>query len=74
MIVPEKLKINKFKEVRIPTKGEYFNTGRFTADAGKYGGDELADMAAPTTKVDDAILLMEELDKERQKAANDKSE
>lgn len=66
MYVPEELKINRFKEVRIPKKSEYFNTGRYIADNGVYGGEsELVNMNG-TTKQEDAMALMAEYDKLRE--------
>lgn len=48
MYIPEGFKTNKFKEVRIPSKGEYFNTGRFMQDKAVYGGDQPAAVNEPT--------------------------
>lgn len=66
MIIPEKMKVNKFKEVRIPSKSEYFNTGRYRAESGTYGGEEEAVNVTGTHKVDNAADLVRELDKEVQ--------
>lgn len=63
MNVPEKLKINKFREVRIPKKGEYFNTGRFMTDTGIYGGEDTVELYPDTTKADAAYALMEEIER-----------
>lgn len=49
MYIPEGFKTNKFKAVRIPSKGEYFNTGRFIMEKGVYGGEnEPASVNEPT--------------------------
>lgn len=66
MYIPEELKINKFHDVRIPSKGEYFNTGRYQSDTSKYGGEETAIDVRGTTKVDDTEALMQELERQEE--------
>lgn len=63
MYVPEEMKINKFKEVRIPSKGEYFNTGRFNAMPTQYGGDDTAVNVRGYSKVENAQALTKEIEK-----------
>lgn len=70
MEIPEKLKINKFKDVRIPKKSEYFNTGRFIVDNGVYGGEKPVDVTGDRDKAETAAALlqdMEEFDRQRNK-------
>lgn len=71
MYVFEELKVNKFKLVRIPSKGEYFNTGRYMAEkGGMYGGEEgTAVDARGTDKIADTEALMVELDRQRENEA-----
>lgn len=59
MYIPEGFKTNKFKNVRIPSKGEYFNTGRFIMEKGVYGGEEPAAVNEPTK-----IQVMEALERD----------
>ena len=59
MFIFEGQKINKFKDVRIPKKREYFNTGRFIADKGQYGGEKAFNPNG--VRKDEAL---EELDKD----------
>lgn len=61
MYIPEKMKFNKFKDVRIPSKGEYFNTGRFLQDKAVYGGEDKPVNVTGTQKVDDLEALEREL-------------
>lgn len=50
MFVPEKLKVNKFADVRIPSNKDYFQrVGVQALPEGQYTGDEFAPM--PTDKV-----------------------
>lgn len=66
MYIFEELKINKFKKVRIPSKGELFNSGRFVHENGTYGGEDAdAINAAGTNKIDDTEALMIELDRQQ---------
>lgn len=54
MYVPEKLKINRFKEVKIPRKRDYFMTGRYVADKGVYGGEDTPANVAGERKTETA--------------------
>lgn len=45
MKIPEKLEINKFKEVRIPTKGEMFKRLGANNVSVPYSGDEMVTAA-----------------------------
>lgn len=67
MYIFEEMKVNKFKLVRIPSKGEYFNTGRYMAEkGGMYGGEEGDGVdARGTDKVTDANALIIELDHQK---------
>lgn len=50
MYVPEKLKVNKFVDVQIPSNKDYFaRLGRQALPDGQYTGDEAASM--PSDKV-----------------------
>lgn len=71
MYIFEEMKVNKFKLVRIPSKGEYFNTGRYIAEkGGMYGGEEGEGVdAIGTDKLSDTEALMVELDRQQ---TNDK--
>lgn len=51
------MKTNKFKDVRIPSKGEYFNTGRFMQEKGQYGGEENGIQANGTAKIQNVADL-----------------
>lgn len=62
MNIPEKMKINKFRDVRIPSKGEYFNTGKFMQIPQQYGGDETPVNVIGENKVDTLAELEKELD------------
>lgn len=63
-MIPEKLKVNKFKMVRIPSNKEYFaRLGSLEVSDKLYTGDEPAPM--PQNKVD-TLALMDELDRQRQ--------
>lgn len=61
MYIPEKMKINKFKDVRIPSKGEYFNTGRFMQEPETYGGEDPVNVRGEN-KVDTLAALEKELE------------
>lgn len=51
MYVPEELKLNRFKDVKIPSNKDYFQRlGRQALPAGQYTGDEAAQM--PSSKID----------------------
>ena len=63
MYVPEKLKINKFREVRIPKKREYFMTGRYIGDTGIYGGEETEVNTQGEHKVDTAQKCLEDIER-----------
>lgn len=71
MYVPEKLKVNKFKEVRIPSKGEYWNTGRFIADTGTYGGENEPVSETRENIIDKMHEVMREYDAYMQEHANE---
>lgn len=63
MYIFEELKINKFKKVRIPSKGELFNSGRYVHENGTYGGEEGDGInAAGTNKVEDTQALTVDVD------------
>lgn len=62
MYIHEKMKINKFKDVRIPSKGEYFNTGRFMQEPETYGGEDPVNVKGEN-KVDTLAALEIELEK-----------
>lgn len=62
MYIPEKMKINKFKDVRIPSKREYFNTGRFMQVPETYGGEDPVNVKGEN-KVDTLEALEIELEK-----------
>jgi len=59
MYVPEKFKLNKFREVRIPKKREYFMTGRYIADNAIYGGDSENAQVAGENKVETMQALVD---------------
>lgn len=61
MYVPEKLKINRFKEVKIPRKRDYFMTGRYVADKGVYGGEDTAADVAGERKTETAQHCLEDI-------------
>lgn len=65
MYIPEKMKINKFRDVRIPSKGEYFNTGKFMQVPEQYGGEETPVNVIGENKVDTLAELEKELDKQK---------
>lgn len=48
MYIPEGFKTNKFKAVRIPSKSEYFNTGRFQQVPQVYGGEDPVAVREPS--------------------------
>lgn len=65
MYIPNEMKVNRFKETRIPKKGEYFNTGRYNAIPQNYGGEEAVNVTGEN-KVDRCEGLMKEFDKMRE--------
>lgn len=75
MVIKEKLKTNRFRLVRIPSKGELFRQyGELNGQA-TYSGEEVAEAISGTRKSDryaDSENLMKEFDKKRQEEANKK--
>lgn len=69
MYIKEETKINKFKEVRIPTLGEYFHSGRFQTIPQEYGGENPVNMTGSRDKAELAEDLLK-YDKQMQEEAN----
>lgn len=71
MYINDGLKLNKFREVRIPSNAEYFARYGFTASPdSQYSGDEDAPMPKNKTEL---FALMEEYDSMKQREENSKS-
>lgn len=64
MYIPKKMKINRFKDIRIPSKGEYFNTGKFMQVPNQYGGEETPVNVVGENKVETLEQFEKELEKE----------
>lgn len=63
MFIFDGMKINKFKDVRIPKKAEYFSTGRYIEDKGFYTGENAIE--AGRTRKDEVMQdLCRDVDKQ----------
>lgn len=72
MYVCEKLKLNKFRDVKIPANKDYFQRlGLTTTPTGEYSGDDSAPM--PQTKIQ-SIEDIEAYDRMKQNEENSKTE
>lgn len=64
MYIKDELKLNKFREVRIPSNAEYFARYGFTTSPdSQYSGDEDSPMPKNKTEL---FALMDEYDKMKQ--------
>lgn len=73
MRIPNKLKVNRFRMVRIPKKGElYRQYGELNGKA-NYSGDEVAQIAGrKSERFAESEALMQELDRKRQEEESKK--
>lgn len=73
MNIPEKLKVNHFRMVRIPKKGElYRQYGELNGQA-NYSGDQVAENAGrKSERYAESEALMEQLDRKRQEEEDNK--
>lgn len=70
MYVTEKMKLNRFKDVRIPSNSDYFSrSGGAVLPPSQYTGDDVAVM--PQSKVQ-SIVDMEAYDRMKQNEENSK--
>ena len=73
MLIPKELKINRFKEVKIPEKCEYFKRlGLAEGQVGEYGGED--DLPPDENKLDNMVNSIKAYDKHMQEEANKEAE
>lgn len=67
MLIPKELKINRFKEVKIPEKCEYFKRlGLAETQVGEYGGEE-TDIPHDGNKLENIVESIKAFDKHTKK-------
>ena len=67
MFVKEKMKLNRFKQVRIPSKAEYMAKFGEVKSAVPYTGDEIAEnLGRKTDQMRQVLEDMEAFDKQRE--------
>lgn len=72
MYCPDKLKLNKFKEVNIPSNRDYFaRFGKVTVPSSMYGGDKQA-VPMPMNKTDELAKAQVLVDMEMEAYRNNK--
>lgn len=69
MYIPEKMKVNKFVDVAIPSNKSFFaRLGLVSPESLKYSGDDLVpDQMSKTDSINDYIAYAEEMSKEPEK-------
>ena len=75
MVIKDKLKTNKFRLIRIPSKGELFRQYGELQGQATYSGEEIADAISGTRKSDryaESENLMREFDRKREAEAQKK--
>lgn len=67
MFIPEKMKVNKFEDVAIPSNKSFFaRLGQVSPDVLKYSGDEVVpEQMTKSQEIDDFALYAEQMAREQ---------